>query len=659
MADLLSFRLRLIDGFGLFMDGHQVHVSRRKSQALLTYLWLKQGHTETRLRLSNLLWSRSGDSEARVSLRQELSRLNKELTAKGDILLAGDKFAIWLTKSVPPSDAEAILAEIPSGVVPTMLLDTRRIHEQYLSHFEGIDPELDLWISVQRSGFFRGCQRALSTLATTARHDGLARDVARALLNLDPSDESACRQLMEFAVQHGNIPEALRLYEELKHLLASDYDTHPSEALKNYVSDLTRLRSVPGPKTGVPAAPPLRERSDGRLLLLIHPVRTVYPANGAEQRFSVLRNELIGALSRFRDWSVRAFDEADHDLAILQHVDKVYEVVISGESVGETDFLTVNLLSMASKACLWSEQLKVDYMRFTGQQRDTIRQIAFALNIEISAHRLGWILDTSESSLDVYDRWLLGQSLLLSWRPKEEARAETIFRSILATNGTFAPAIASLVQILNTRHHVFPGVTRNSDRALEALTLARRASQMAPHDCRTQLTLAWSYLMNGEYDQAIYYFRMAVDINDNDPWTLISSAQGLCYAGEKASSVELAERATLVGRGGDAMHWAYLACIQFHAENYPAALQAIDRAGDNAYFILGMRAAILAQIGNNVAAASAASTFESQIKSAWYGREKPTQRNIRNWFTQIFPIRMLADRERLERALDNAGFGIG
>ncbi|RMC64888.1 BTAD domain-containing putative transcriptional regulator [Sinorhizobium meliloti] len=657
MIDPVVCTLKLMEGFGLFLNDEELHISRRKSQALLAYLWLKVNHTETRTRLSTLLWSRSGDNEARVSLRQELSRLNKELCGRNNlVLLSGDKFAIWLARSPPPTDAEAIIWELEAGRIPSLLLEKALLNEQFLASFTGIDPELDLWISVQRSTFTKRCVRALSAIGERARGTELSKDAALALFNLDPSDESACRQLIEFAAAEGNMPEAMRLYKELNTLLWDNYGVRPSRALCDYVNALTKPEAPPPPTPQFPM--PNRGGGDGKLLLLVHPVALAHAATEATQRFAVLRTELIGALSRFRDWSVREFNAADRRLADLQDGDKVYEVVISGETLAEADFLTVNLVSISTRTCLWSEHLKVDYLHFTGQQRDTIRKIAFALNIEISAHRLSWILGNGESALDVYDKWLLGQSLLLNWRPKDEARAEALFRSILAQSATFAPAISSLVQILNSRHHVFPGVMRSREREIEALTLARRASQMAPHDCRTQLTLAWSYLMNDQFDQAVHYFRMAVDINDNDLWTLISAAQGLCYAGEKASSVELAERATLVGRGGDAMHWAYVACIQYHNENFLAAWKAIERAGDGAYFIFGMRAAILAQSGDEVASRAAAALFEKRIKEAWYGKCEPTQRNIRAWFSQIFPIRMLADRERLEAGLDKAGFGV-
>jgi DNA-binding SARP family transcriptional activator len=660
MTDPAICGLKLIDGFGFFLNDEELHISRRKSQALLTYLWLKASHTETRTRLSTLLWSRSGDSEARVSLRQELSRLNKELLSRNELqFLNGDKLAIWLARAPVPTDADAIVAELEAGRIPAPLLEKILIHEQFLSHFDGIDPEFDLWISVQRSTFARRCQRALVVIAQHVKGTTLARDAARALFNLDPSDESLCRQLMEIAAADGNIPEAIRLYKELQSLLTNNYSVKPSKALQDYVNALAAAETQPASAPPVSTTVPERGHGDGKLLLLVHPVHSTRPATEAVQRFAVLRSELIGALSRFRDWSIRQFDADDVRLAGLTNGDKIYEVMISGETVGEADFLTVNLLSISTRTCLWSEHLKVDYLHFTGQQRDTIRKIAFALNIEISAHRLSHILGSGDAMLDVYDKWLLGQSLLLSWQPKDEARAEALFRSIIAQSATFAPAIASLVQILNTRHHIFPGIMRSRERESEALTLARRASRMAPHDSRTQLTLAWSYLMNDEFDQAIHYFRIAVDINDNDLLTLISAAQGLCYAGEKTMSIELADRATQVGRGGDVMHWAYVACIQFHNDNYVEALKAIERCGDGAFFVFGMRTAILAQSGNVSAAQTAASVFEKRIRDAWYGKQKPTPRNIRAWFSQIFPIRMLADRERLETGLDKAGFGLG
>jgi len=663
MGEDAGHRVNAIGGFA-FSDGAHLHrITRRKAQALLTYLWLQPNHTESRSRLANLLWSRSGETDARVSLRQELSRLNKELAScRGAPVLGGDKFSIWLARKPEPCDADRIVADLEAGGIPGALLEKALLHEDFLSHLEGVDPELDLWIAVQRASFARKCTRLLKEmLKGPGGSAATSEDAARALLNLDPTDEGACRGLMESAVARDDRAGALAMFEDLTGLLRSKYAVDPGQELRDYARSLQgggdAAMPVPGPAQPRPK-PAVANGRLPQLLLLVHPAQTMNADTTAQQRFSVLRSELIGALSRFRDWSVREYSGADTFPGNGSLPGKVYELTISGEAGDGGDYLTINLIAADTRACLWSESLEIDYARLAGQKRDAIRKLATALNVEISAHRLSQILSAGDAELDIYDKWLLGESLLLNWRPEDEARAETIFRSILVQSGTFAPAIAGLVQILNTRHHIFPGVLRDRGRESEALMLARRASRMAPHDCRTQLTLAWCYLMNGEYDQAVYYYRMALDINDNDPWTLISAAQGLCYAGEKAQAIELADRAMTSGRGGEPMHWAYTACIRYHVGNYRAALDAVAWAGGAAYFVGGMKIAILGQIGDGPAAAQAAREFEAQVRKAWAARQKPTPENIRAWFLQLFPIRMQADRERLEAGLDKAGFGV-
>ncbi|WP_417684022.1 BTAD domain-containing putative transcriptional regulator [Roseibium sp.] len=658
MTDGTVYELSTMSGFAFTDRDRSCRITRRKAQALLTYLWLQPNHTESRSRLANLLWSRSNEADARVSLRQELSRLNRELAVFcGMDILGGDKFSIWLARKPEPCDAEAIVAALNKSDVAPKLTESPLLQEQYLAHLEGIDPELDLWISVQRTTFTRRCTKALEAVALDAGNRHQTREAAaRALLNLDPSDENACRMLMSSLAERGDTTGALTLFEELSQLLRREYDVEPGTALTEFAQSLRGDRSPSPSRQRDRPGSTAQELVSERILLLVHPAETMQDESSAQRRFSVLRSELIGALSRFRDWSVREY--SGDEIIPAANPAKVYELKLSGEAGVDGDFFTINLIAADTRAYVWSESLEIDYSRVAGQRRDSIRKLASALNVEISAHRMSQIVGSEEADLDIYDRWLVGERRLLSWRPEDEAKAEGIFRSILAQSGTFAPAISGLVQILNTRHHIFPGMMRSRERETEALELARRASRMAPHDSRTQLTLAWCYLMNSEYDQAIYYFQLALDINDNDPWTLVSAAQGLCYAGAKAQAIELALRANATGRGGTPMHWAYMACIHFHVADYATALDALARAEGAAYFVGGMRVATLGQLDDCVAANRAAEKFETDVRKAWSARKKPTQMAIREWFLQLFPIRMQADLERLETGLDKAGFGV-
>ncbi len=645
------YKLGTIDGFAMSTPSGPWRVRRRKSQALITYLWLHTNKTERRSQLANLLWSRGSEAEARTSLRQELSRLRREMSREGEApFLEADKFSIWLTVNQIGSDIQTVEETLEAGCVPELLNCTASPIENFLQHLEGIDPEFDIWISVQRIKFQQRCVHALRSIIQDENGDP---EAPRALLNLDPSDEGACRQLMEIAINDGRPLDAIKLYDQLVKLLRSEYDAEPSSDLTDFIQPIRVSQKLPTRQTL-----PVKRQSDmGRPpLLLVRPVDLTRIDDAATLRFNVLRGELIGALSRFQDWSVRDFRggvdvETQEGLA-----GKTYDISLMGEAAEEGDYLSINLRVSETGSFVWSETFLVDYARMHGHQRSIIQKLALALNIETSAHRLSQIVGNRNVDLDVYDKWLLAQSLLMNWRPEDETKAEALFRSILSQSGTFAPALSGLVQVLNTRHHIFPGVTRDPAREKEALELARRAARMAPHDCRTQLTLAWCFLMNAEYEQAAYYFHLALEINENDPWTLISCAQGLCYAGEKPSAIELVERARIKGRGGEPMYWAYAACIYFHNGYYEKALDANKKALGAAYFVEGMQAAILGQLGETRQAGAALETFAAHMRSSWYSRQEPSLENIIAWFLQLFPIRSAADIERLEAGLEAAGF---
>ena len=58
-------------------------IKSRKSRALLAYLALSPQKSESRVRIAGLLWSEKTDKELRVSLRQQLMGLKRDLGAAG------------------------------------------------------------------------------------------------------------------------------------------------------------------------------------------------------------------------------------------------------------------------------------------------------------------------------------------------------------------------------------------------------------------------------------------------------------------------------------------------------------------------------------------------------------------------------------------------
>ena len=301
-------------------------------------------------------------------------------------------------------------------------------------------------------------------------------------------------------------------------------------------------------KPAADAAPPVKRR----LVLAVGD----FSADGIDPDRAYLirgfRHELISCLIRFRDWVVLDQPSDSNGDAALAEGDTVYKIdaTLLPGSGGVT--LVLTLKDAESGHYVWSDRHNISLEEWFSAQQLIVRRIAVALNVNISAERLTRISGKPDISLDVYDRWLRGQSLSLQWRPEEETRAESIFRTIIGEAPGFAPAYSSLVQIMNSHHHIFPGRFRTREREKEALALAKKSVQLDPLDSKTHLCLAWAQAMNKQFEQAELSYTLAYELNENDPWTMLSSSHGLAFCdkpgdGQKAGRSGAGAGAALIG----------------------------------------------------------------------------------------------------------------
>ena len=105
----LSVSLQTAGTMRLTIDGREAALSSRKSLAILTYLALQPGRSESRERVAALLWSDSGGEHGRAALRQTLRRLKSDLGPAEDLIDA-DRSTLRLTQPVAVDILEAIAA---------------------------------------------------------------------------------------------------------------------------------------------------------------------------------------------------------------------------------------------------------------------------------------------------------------------------------------------------------------------------------------------------------------------------------------------------------------------------------------------------------------------------------------------------------------------
>src|SRR5260370_25500834 len=213
----------------------------RKTRALLACLCVAQGERISRSRLAGLLWDRSGDPQARMSLRHALSELNNIVNDKVPGLIEIDREwvrlnarACWIDAFAAPDHFERLLEDL-----------------------DGISPTFDHWLASERVRFEdrvrTRLEDELNQLIEKAATPDLRAAAARKMINFDPTHEGAARSLITAFVQMGDRAQAVREYERCRVALHTMLDLPPSKetlALYEAVRLMSKTRGV-GPGRGL------------------------------------------------------------------------------------------------------------------------------------------------------------------------------------------------------------------------------------------------------------------------------------------------------------------------------------------------------------------------------------------------------------------------
>ena len=87
-------------------------------------------------------------------------------------------------------------------------------------------------------------------LVATEVSAGARKDIATAIVNLDPTHEEASCYLMQEHAEQGDVAGALRIYKALWDLLDEDYGMEPSAATQDLVAKI-KLGEFEQPRAGI------------------------------------------------------------------------------------------------------------------------------------------------------------------------------------------------------------------------------------------------------------------------------------------------------------------------------------------------------------------------------------------------------------------------
>jgi DNA-binding SARP family transcriptional activator/TolB-like protein len=669
--------ISLVGRLALRFDGRPVELRTRKAAAVLGYLALSETKRESRERLVGLLWSRSDEEKARASLRQVVRELRQVLEDAGFGGFSAGRLSIGFDLDQVEVDVESILQLAESARIHPVLLNTPRLDDRLLEGIDDLDPSFRVWVLAKRQTIHERLMRSLEAGLTAADvSTESAKRIATAIVNLDPTHEQACCCLMRAHAEEGDTAGALRIYKALWDLLDSDYGMEPSRSTLDLVAKVKlgvferpapdrgdsatsqgvvrRIRETAEP-VAVPDFPPTKAAAKPCLVLrpfAMHGVDSdqVHLVQG----FSL---HLAASLVRFREWSV--VDRPPPAVVLPEPgMAPQYCIEATAYQAGHEVNMVMVLKDEATGTFIWSESFRLSLGNWFEAQQRIIRRIATSLNVQLSAERLIRLAGEPDVSLDVYDRWLRGQDLMARFDSESWHRAVAIFRDAIRESPGFSPCYSSLVQMNNIEHFVHPGVFRDLSKAKGTLELAKMAVQLDPVDSRAHLCCGWSYAMALRETEAAPHMDLACELNDNDPWTLLSSAQYSAFCGSIAQARQRSQQSLALSPAPSYLEWSYHSIIRFLSGDYAGAIEACDRVNGVVKLLPAWRIAALVHLGSLTTAREEASRFVNAIRSFWIGPIAPTDEAVTRWLLQGLPIVVTSRWEALRDGLRGAGLPV-
>lgn len=636
-------RLTAAGTMRLEVGDREAPLSSRKALGVLTYLALQPSRSESRERVAALLWSDSGADQARGSLRQTLRRLKQDLGEAGPMIEA-DRSTLRLTWPVSLDILEAI-DEAERGRAPRLLAGDDVDLGRLFADLEDLDGDFNLWVAVQRERLTAQLVSRLDAAIAAANDDAELLALAEALIRVDPTHEGACRAGMRAHLGLGDTAQAMRLYERLWQVLDEDLDVEPSEQTQALYVAIKQGQARPAIGGG-PAPTPTQDLL-APIAIVVEPSQgTALPDDFAY--FSMIfRDEMIAALSRFRDWLVIDGEQGDSTPPTY----RAYSLKLMLHGRDDSIMVALRLADRSDGHLVWAERYSVTLDGIAALHRTALRHLAVALNVHLSAPRLQSARGQSSPMGRKYELWMQAQALCGEWRPESETKAERILRDLIAGMPDFSPAMVALAQSFNARPIVYPGVYRQPEHLRECLDLTARAVALDPLDSRTHLCRAWAHAIAGSHAAALSHLDLALDLNENDPWTIISAGLGYSFAGEIEPARSLVAQAQAFGMRHSRAAQGYIATASYLIGDHAGSARAAEVAGDAIINLPAWGAASHMHLGDPGRAAASMALFLELARKAWVGPEAPTDRDIVDWFMGCFPIASNATRKELRETL--------
>jgi DNA-binding SARP family transcriptional activator/TolB-like protein/Flp pilus assembly protein TadD len=545
-------RLALFGGFEARLSAAgEVLLPTRKAKLVLARLALPPGRVHTREQLIDLLWSDRGQSQARASLRQELSALRRALAPTRPSVLRIERDRVWLDGNA----VEVDVAEFETLAASSNAEDWRRCLTLYRGPLlEGIsvaDDACETWLSFER-GRYR--ERHLDLLGKLLEHELTAREfdaageVAMRLLAIDSLSEEGHRGLMRVYAERGDHGRALKQYQQCRELLQRELRVQPGAETRELYETLRAQRASPlSPRLSSMSGASEREERELPAVAVLA-FRNLSEDRAYDYFGDGVAEDLSTALAAWRSFPVIASSSSltyrDETLApgeIGRQLGAQYLVCGSVRPGEQRVRVAARLVEVATGRQVWAGQYDRVTAHMFDVQDDITRRVAAILIPEVENAELKKMVTKRTENLAAWQSCVRGRSLLNQYNCEGNAAARACFQRAVAEDPQYADAWIGLAY--SYMRDIDVGCGGERDHLLEqAFVAARRAVAFDPDSSAGHLCLGQAHVWAENHDLAIEETQAAVALNPYNAHARMALGNRLELAGRTAEGIASMER---------------------------------------------------------------------------------------------------------------------
>lgn len=504
-------------------DGRPIRDLSRRGQAILAYLADQPSRSASRTALATLIWGDRGEEQARASLRQELSRLRRNLP---EGVLHASRTDVML-------DEAGVTLKEPHGAA-------------FLADFDLSAAGFDDWLreARQRSAERRcraGIEAGLEALREADAEQ--AAECARTVLRIDPMSEPAMQLLLRAAAhledRAGTLAEFARFGETLDRELGvapSPATVELAEALKGPIplaADHTRQTERDGNAQPVLAVLPFEELG----------------AASDDMFADGIVDEITATLGRAHDCQIIARQSAyalqgvrlDHAEAGAR-LGADYLVEGTVRRSGDRVRIAAQLVESATGRVCWSDRVddRIDDL-FDLQDR-IAEQVSGAVWPSLRAAEIQRAQSRRRTERSVYELVLTAYPHLWAHRRDRCGQAIALLDAALEKDPAYPVALALKAYCHAGSCSYFWTRDPDEDKAIARALVARAISETLDHAPTLVACAAATTMVSDDVELARDLTDRALWLDSNNAWGWSQAGWIACFRDDPASAMEHFDR---------------------------------------------------------------------------------------------------------------------